>query len=358
MTKRNEYHIFKADEIPCQEISDSAVLSKNPLVSVKMITYNHESYITQAIEGVVNQKTDFPFELIIGEDCSTDRTMDIVLEYQKKYPDIIRVITSDKNIGAKKNGYRTEMACRGKYIAYCEGDDYWHRFDKLQLQVDYMESHPECGLIHSDYDRFFIKSGNLIKNFNRKMNNKPSNNLDISSILRGGKYLYILTCTVMVRKNILHEVTNSDPLLYQSAQFLIGDTPRWAEIAYCSATHYIDESLSTYNVLSISASKNIDPIKQLKFGKSVSEIKLYLVDKYNLPVSERYYHTKEWCQSTLPLAFYQRDKVLANYLKTKMKYFSVKEKIFYYGVTNNSIYKLIVFLLRFRGKILQLYNRD
>ena len=83
MTQHIEYHTFKDDEIPCQEISDPAVLSKNLLVSVKMITYNHAPYIAQAIEGVLQQRTNFPFELVIGEDCSTDGTREIVFEYQK-----------------------------------------------------------------------------------------------------------------------------------------------------------------------------------------------------------------------------------------------------------------------------------
>ena len=95
-------------------------LMDKPLVSVHMITYNHAPYIVKAIEGVIQQKTNFPFELVIGEDCSTDGTREIVFEYRKKYPDIIRVITSEQNVGAIKNGYRTEKACRGKYIAYCE----------------------------------------------------------------------------------------------------------------------------------------------------------------------------------------------------------------------------------------------
>ena len=129
-----------------------------PLVSARMITYNHAPYIARAIEGVLQQKTNFPFELVIGEDCSTDGTREIVFEYQKKYPDIIRVITSDSNVGSKKNGHRTSQACRGKYIAYCEGDDCWHHPGKLQKQVDYMESHPACGLVYSSYDVYHPKS--------------------------------------------------------------------------------------------------------------------------------------------------------------------------------------------------------
>src|ERR1700690_2758382 len=112
---------------------------KEPLVSVKMITYNHAPYITRAIEGVLQQKTTFPFELIIGEDCSTDGTREIVFAYQKKYPDIIRVITSDKNVGMNINGLRTIKAGKGKYIALCEGDDYWHNPEKLQKKVDFLK---------------------------------------------------------------------------------------------------------------------------------------------------------------------------------------------------------------------------
>ena len=119
-----------------------------PLVSISMITYNHAPFIAQAIEGVLQQKTTFPFELVIGEDCSTDNTREIVSEYHKKHPDIFRVIASDKNIGATRNSLRTLKACQGKYIAYCEGDDYWHHPYKLQKQVDYLESHQECGLVY------------------------------------------------------------------------------------------------------------------------------------------------------------------------------------------------------------------
>ena len=171
MTEHNEYHTFKADEIPSQEISDPAVFSKNPLVSVKMITYNHEPYIVQAIEGVLMQETDFPIELIIGEDCSTDRTREIVLAYQQKHPNIIRVITYDQNVGCRKNGFITEKACRGKYVAFCEGDDYWHHPQKLKKQVAYLESHADVGMVYSNFNHFFIQNKKLIKSFIKPMKN-------------------------------------------------------------------------------------------------------------------------------------------------------------------------------------------
>ncbi|OZI13512.1 glycosyl transferase family 2 [Bacillaceae bacterium SAS-127] len=116
----------------------------NPLVSIHCATYNHENYIADAIEGFMMQKTNFDFEVLIGEDCSTDRTREIVEKYIRLYPDHIRLITSEHNVGARKNLIRLHEQSRGKYIAFCEGDDYWLDPYKLQKQVDYMESHPEC----------------------------------------------------------------------------------------------------------------------------------------------------------------------------------------------------------------------
>lgn len=133
--------VFEGDpmDIPCIETSDPEKLCKHPVVSVNMITYNHEPYIRQAIEGVLMQKTDFEFELVIGEDCSQDKTREICFEYQKKYPDKIRVLWWHENVSKLGgNGRRVRAHCRGEFIALCEGDDYWIDPLKLQKQVDYI----------------------------------------------------------------------------------------------------------------------------------------------------------------------------------------------------------------------------
>ncbi|MGH7238758.1 MAG: glycosyltransferase, partial [Candidatus Saccharimonadales bacterium] len=118
------------------EISNPAVLPEKPVVSIHMSTYKHEKYIAAAIEGVVTQQYPFPFELIIGEDCSPDNTRQIVLDYQRRYPHIIRVLTAETNVGAKANTLRCRNAVRGDYIAICEGDDYWTDTSKLMRQVE------------------------------------------------------------------------------------------------------------------------------------------------------------------------------------------------------------------------------
>lgn len=116
---------------------------ETPLVSVCMITYNHAPYVAEAIEGVMMQECDFPVELIIGEDCSTDHTRDVLLKYKGQYPDRIRLLLREKNIGMQRNFIETLQSCSGKYIALCEGDDYWTDPYKLQKQVDFFENNKE-----------------------------------------------------------------------------------------------------------------------------------------------------------------------------------------------------------------------
>ena len=110
-----------------------------PLLSVCMTTYNHERYIAQAIESVLGQRTTFAVEVVVGEDCSTDSTLRICREYESRYPDRVRVITSESNVGMHENYRRTIEACRGRYIAMLDGDDWFSDMDKLQIQVEELE---------------------------------------------------------------------------------------------------------------------------------------------------------------------------------------------------------------------------
>lgn len=121
------------------------------MVSIRCIAYNHEKYIRDALEGFVMQKTNFRFEAIVHDDASTDGTAAIIREYAEKYPDIIKPIYETENQYSKHDGSLRRImteACVGKYIALCEGDDYWTDPYKLQKQVDFMEKHPDCSLTY------------------------------------------------------------------------------------------------------------------------------------------------------------------------------------------------------------------
>jgi glycosyltransferase involved in cell wall biosynthesis len=112
-------------------------------VSVCMVTYNHDRYIKQAVESVLGQRRNFSLEIVIGEDCSTDKTRAIVQKLAEKNPDTIRLRLAERNQGGKPNFMATFALCRGQYAAILEGDDYWTNPNKLQIQVDALDSHPE-----------------------------------------------------------------------------------------------------------------------------------------------------------------------------------------------------------------------
>jgi glycosyltransferase involved in cell wall biosynthesis len=134
-----------------------------PLVSVQMITFNHERFVAQAIESVLMQKTDFIVELVIGEDCSADSTRTICEKYERTYPDRIRLLAFECNLGMHANSRRTQEACRGKYIALLEGDDYWTDPLKLQIQVDLLERDDSLVMVYHNVEyRYEGKSGNEI----------------------------------------------------------------------------------------------------------------------------------------------------------------------------------------------------
>ena len=131
--------------------------TSHPLVSVWVITYNHADFIEKCLDSILEQEINYPFEICLGEDESTDGTREICREYAARYPNIIRLFLRDRNdprragcAGAWQfNFIETFKACRGKYVALCDGDDFWSDPKKLQKQVDYLEQHPECsGCFH------------------------------------------------------------------------------------------------------------------------------------------------------------------------------------------------------------------
>jgi glycosyltransferase involved in cell wall biosynthesis len=123
----------------------------DPLLSVHVATYQHVDFIEACIESILIQQTNFPFELIIGEDFSTDGTREIVFNYAASFPEKIRVITADFNVKQSANHIRSIGACRGRYIALCDGDDAWNDPLKLQKQVDFLEQNPDYSMCYHSY---------------------------------------------------------------------------------------------------------------------------------------------------------------------------------------------------------------
>lgn len=244
-------------------------------VSVMCTTYNHEKYIRDAMEGILAQKTDFKYEVIIHDDASTDRTAEIVKDYEKDHPEIIHGIYQKENQYSKGMPYFLSVIktyCSGEYIAICEGDDYWIDTHKLQMQVDYLEQHPECVLsVHDavkvDFERNEIKAmhpceeGDILP--------------DVLIMQRNG---LLPTNSMVFRKEILDLETDSFFLKVGA----VGDSPLQLYCLTKGKIHYSSRIMSVYRYMHQGSwTKNIYSDRKNKFIHAMQMIHFFNeYDKY------------------------------------------------------------------------------
>lgn len=134
-----------------------------PLVACGIIVYNQKDFIAQCIEGMLMQECNFPFNIVVADDCSTDGTQDILRTYQQKYPDKIKLVLNEQNGGIAANWVSCCRAMEGgDYVSFCDGDDYWSNTRKLQLQVDYLRAHPKCVAVSSNFDTMNADGSNYV----------------------------------------------------------------------------------------------------------------------------------------------------------------------------------------------------
>ena len=167
-----------------------------PLVTIRCLVYNHAPYLRQCLDGFVKQKTNFRFEALIHDDASTDGSANIIREYAERYPQIIKPIYAEKNRFSQFDGSLFRILneqTKGKYVAYCEGDDYWISEDKLQKQVDFLESHPDFVGASSNAKLVSEDGTTLIGYFPGDIR---TNSISLQDLLKKN---YIQTCTVMYR---------------------------------------------------------------------------------------------------------------------------------------------------------------
>lgn len=171
------------------------------LLSVCFICYNQSAYVRQALDSLLAQDINFSWELVIADDCSTDGTREIILEYQLKYPDLIRVLPRDINLGPAKNFIDLINSARGKYIAYLEGDDYWTLNTKLKQQVEFLEANSEFSICFTDCLETF--SENLADPANHLFMKAGSQPVTTANELIFTNY--IQTCTVVFRNKLFEK---------------------------------------------------------------------------------------------------------------------------------------------------------
>jgi glycosyltransferase involved in cell wall biosynthesis len=272
-----------------------------------MTTYNHGLYVRQAMASVLEQQVDFGVELVIGEDCSTDETPAYVREAQQRHPDHVRLVTSEQNVGARNNGARTSRACIGKYVAYCEGDDYWNDPTKLAQQVAFLESNPDYSMVHSHCNRYYVLKKRMVRNSLTVPSGLDDANA-YEDIMLGRRSP--LTVSVVTRRDLLFRIVEDCPECTDPV-WPMGDTQRWLELSRLGKVACIHEPLATTNVLPESAGQSQDPRKHLRFYLKARELKLHYLKKYPInPQLARVVREKQ-ALILLQLAFAAGDTAVA-----------------------------------------------
>lgn len=270
--------------------------SKGVLVSISCTTYNHVDYISDTLDGFIMQKTVYPFEILVHDDCSTDGTDEVIKEYEKKFPNIIKPIYEAENQyqqGKPANSLVWNVPrAKGKYIAFCEGDDYWIDENKLQIEVDFLEKNQDYGLIYTNFNIYYQDSKEFLNNcFSLNQSNFTPIYTDVRFwVVNLG---YQAPMTWVYRKDLIE-----DGLRKYKALFETSPDTTYTLFTYflCfSKVKYIDTVTSVYRVLSKSVTHSNSIEKKLSRNKQLFESQLKMIDEFNIDsevkklVTEKYY---------------------------------------------------------------------
>lgn len=258
-----------------------------PLASIVCATYNHEDYIEQALKSFVSQKTDFPFEVVVGDDGSSDNTTDICQRYAEMYPGIIRHMLRNREVSVaygfpgKYNGINSYRDCRGKYISICDGDDFFASPDTLQRQVDFLEANPNYGMVHGGANYLFQDSGRLSAYQVGTADLIPSGFVYNEIFVHN----FVKTCTACIRREYALEYAeiSSTP----GIDIIIGDCFMWMLVSFSSKVGYIDAPLATYRIHSKSLTNLGNNMKyELSWAHEKFWLRHYFKEHFGCPYSD------------------------------------------------------------------------
>lgn len=259
------------------------------LVSISCITYNHKPYIRKALDSFLMQKTKFKYEILIHDDASTDGTQEIIKEYVKNYPKIIKPIFESENQyskGVKRITYIfNDKRAKGKYIALCEGDDFWIDSNKLQKQVDYMEEHEECSMCFHAAE-FYDNETKSVTEI-RRAYNKDCIAFSSDIISKGGDF--IITNSMLYKKSAL----NNPPEFFFNSH--VGDYPMQLIFAIKGTVYYINETMSAYRIAVKNSWTSNNILNDNKNEKKVINIanNIKLLTEFNIYTNNTFFNAVE-----------------------------------------------------------------
>jgi len=331
---------------------------KETILSIMVTAYNQEEYIAEALDSILNQITQYKYEIIIGEDSSTDSTADICKVYALKYPDKIKVIYNKSNLGILGNWDSTLSHCQSKYVAICEGDNYWTDASKIENQITFLENHHDCGIVCSNYSRYYQTSGK--REFNCLTNRKFRKQIGYSDYILDRSS--IMSATVIFRNELYERYINSVPENIRHQWPRTPDTPLFLFMAHETNIYVMPESTAEYRLLDVSGCRLGDQDLQNEFIIKGYDIPIYFVSElFKCPkLLKRVKIARQ--NFVLDVAFAKRDKDL---LKRTREMYSVGDsrpslryllylRALKWGLFYERILKIINFWRRFRIRVLKL----
>ena len=328
MSQKN-FNIEKLQKVPVQKHVNN--VCKKPLVSVCVQTYQHVGFIAQCLDSILVQKTNFEFEILLGEDASTDGTRKICIEYAKKNPDKIRlflhnrenVIFIDGNPTGRFNMLYNLQHSNGKYIALCEGDDYWTDPYKLQKQVDFLEANEDFSMcFHNAYNDFNGDFKDYIKPMYEKSD--TSHKIHFEKIVVDN---FIPTCSVLFRNNYFEKIPE---LFFQCPS---GDWFLYSILSQYGKFWYLAEKMSVRRIHNGGIFNGLTLLNSILFKiKTIQIIKKYLSPYYNFLLTKRI--------NNLKIQFIRR-------IVHKPEYYKLEYLYWYFIYTIFSVANFLKFFLKF-----------
>lgn len=215
------------------------------LISVVIPSYNRADTVGQTIGSILAQKVDADIEIVIGDDCSTDNAREVLLKYKEQHPDTIKLLFYEQNMGLGANWATCVKACKGKYICNCDNDDYWHNKHKLQIQLDYMESHPECNICITNHRTHNRTTGEI------KECEANIDHTDIQLSMWGRSNF--CNATIMYRADFMKAHLDLDEFIKR--RFSLQDWPAWVILTGYTDIDVLPESTATFGIETISITR-------------------------------------------------------------------------------------------------------
>ena len=249
------------------------MVTGRPKVSVIVPLYNAEKTLARCLDSILAQQRDFPIEIIVGDDGSSDMSRQLLSQYTEKYPEIIRPFFNESNFGSVNNYYYLIENAEADYLAFCDHDDFWHDPLKLKKQVEILDANPDAVMTYGDYDLLEESSGRLKAGYRQREGENPPSGMIYEELMRKN---YVGAVAVCCRADVTKDVIREHEMMNRP-EWTTYDYPLWLALALKGNILYLPESLGTYWKRTSSVSQDQSKSKQLTFEYGIWNIRAYFM---------------------------------------------------------------------------------